>query len=224
MTAFWSYLNPNSPKHFPPSLTLGLKAHMKNFSRQRVCVIPACLCSHLVQHRRGLRHQIRAADLPGKSPVGRGAHGSLKGLFGFLWVYLGLSRFIWVYLGLFEFICFTVQAHLCPQKESLRNTMGAEQTLLVSSCHDLTEALLVCFFTEFWQSLTCPPAGLCCLGCLEGWVTKGQQTCWPDWNNSELKARNVLFCVPCCPSPAPEAEPPILQGTASLGWAGAGGC
>lgn len=101
VTAFWSYLNPNSPKYFPPSLTLGLKAHMKNFSRQRVCVISACLCSHLVQHRRGLRHQIRAADLPGKSPVGRGAHGSLKGLFGFLWVYLGLSRFIWVYLSLF---------------------------------------------------------------------------------------------------------------------------
>lgn len=65
----------------------------------------------------------------------------------------GLIGFIWAFLGLFGFICFTdtfcVQAHLSHQKEAPRNTMGAAQTLLASSCLDLTEALLVCCFAEF---------------------------------------------------------------------------
>lgn len=59
------------------------------------------------------------------------------------------------------------------------------------------------------------PAALCCLGCSEGWMATGQQIHWPDWNISRVKSSKCLFlCVPCCPSPGPEAL---------LGWAGPGG-
>lgn len=207
LTPFWNYLNPNLPKHFPPFPALGFKAHMKNFSTQRLCVISACLCS-LLELRRGLRHQIRAVDLPGKSPVGKGAQCCcLRGLFGFIR----------------STDTFCVQTHLSHQNRGIEEHHGSTATNIpgkqLPEVHwNISRFLFV--FGWFWQTLTCPPAGLCCS---EGWVAKGQQIHWPDWNNSGLKATKILFFVPCCPSSAPEAESSHPAGHCQLGWAGMGG-
>lgn len=198
------------PKLFPPSLTLGFNAHTKNISRQGVCATSACLCSQqaaLVERSRALRPQIRAADLPGKPPVRRGAHGKLRAA-------------AWKVCG---FICstdtFCVQAHLSQQNRGIEEHDGSGNIHRYKYSWPAaagSRLKLSSFAVCVWLHSDKPsPAALCCLGCSEGWMATGQQIHWPDWNISRVKSSKCLFlCVPCCPSPGPEAL---------LGWAGPGG-
>lgn len=163
-----------------------------------------------MERSRALRPQIRAADLPGKSPVGRGAHGKLRAA-------------AWKVRG---FICstdtFCVQAHLSQQNRGIEEHDGSGNIhryeyswqAAAGSRLKLSSVLFV-----FGSILTNPHPQLCA-----AWGA--QRDGWPRDNKSTgqtgisagLKAANVFFCV--CPAAHPLAQRPSHP---LLGWAGPGG-
>lgn len=167
---YYSILKLPEPKFIQTLSTLPECTHEELFQTKGLCYL-----SCLVEHGHGLRHQTRAADPPGKSPVGRGACGSLSA--AACKVYLGLFGFVWVYLGLFVFICptntFCVQAHLSHQNRGIEDHDGSSPSTATNIAGKQlpgpAEVFFICClcFAEFWQTFICPPAGLCCS---EGWM------------------------------------------------------